>query len=76
VPRWAIESIGLDEIHWGRGLRASNFLMVLYPIDRGRRRRLLVGPGRSKRTLRQGLRALGPAVVEGLRFVCSDLWKP
>jgi transposase len=71
-----IESMGLDEIHWGRGLRASNFLTVLYQIDIGCRRLLFVGKGRSKRTLRQGLRALGPAVVEGLRFVCSDMWKP
>ena len=71
-----IESIGLDEIHWGRGLRASNFLTVLYQIDVGCRRLLFVGKGRSKRTLRQGLRALGPSVVEGLRFVCSDMWKP
>ena len=23
-----------------------------------------------------GLKALGPAVVNGLRFVCSDMWKP
>jgi transposase len=71
-----IESIGLDEIHWGRGLRASNFLTVLYQIDSGCRRLLFVGQGRSKRILRQGLRALGPVVVEGLRFVCSDMWKP
>ena len=71
-----IESIGLDEIHWGRGLRASNFLTVLYQIDAGCRRLLFVGQRRSKRTLRQGLKALGPEVVRGLRFVCSDMWKP
>jgi len=23
-----------------------------------------------------GLKALGPEVVKGLRFVCSDMWKP
>lgn len=71
-----IESIGLDEIHWGRGLRASNFLTVLYQIDAGCRRLLFVGQRRSKQTLRQGLKALGPEVVRGLRFVCSDMWKP
>ena len=27
-------------------------------------------------TLRRGLKALGPEVVQGLRFVCSDMWKP
>ena len=26
-------------------------------------------------TLRQGLSALGPTVVSGLRFVCSDMWR-
>jgi hypothetical protein len=24
----------------------------------------------------RGLKALGPEVVKGLRFVCSDMWKP
>lgn len=71
-----IESIGVDEIHWGRGLRASNFLTIIYQIDAHCRRLLFVGKGRSKRTLRQGLKALGPEVVQGLRFVCSDMWKP
>src|ERR1022692_4391650 len=27
-------------------------------------------------TLRRGLKTLGPEVVQGLRFVCSDMWKP
>ena len=71
-----VESIGVDEIHWGHGLRASNFLTVLYQIDAHCRRLLFVGKGRSKRALRQGLKALGPEVVQSLRFVCSDMWKP
>jgi len=28
-----VEAIGVDEIHWGRGLRADNFLTVIYQID-------------------------------------------
>jgi len=71
-----VESMGVDEIHWGHGLRASNFLTVIYQIDAHCRRLLWVGQGRSKRTLRQGLKALGPELVQGLRFVCSDMWKP
>ena len=63
-----VESIGVDEIHWGRGLRANNFLTVLYQIDAPCRRLLFVGLGRSKRTLRQGLKALGSEVVQGLRL--------
>jgi len=71
-----VESIGVDEIHWGRGLRADNFLTVIYQIDAGCRRLLWVGKRRSQATLRRGLEALGPEVVKGLRFVCSDMWKP
>ena len=71
-----VASIGVDEIHWGRGLRADNFLTVIYQIDAGCRRLLWVGKRRSQATLRRGLKALGPEVVKGLRFVCSDMWKP
>jgi transposase len=71
-----VESIGVDEIHWGRGLKADNCLTVIYQIDAGCRRLLWVGRRRSQATLRRGLKALGPEVVKGLRFVCSDMWKP
>jgi transposase len=71
-----VESLGVDEIHWGRGLRAANFLTVIYQIDGHCRRLLWVGQGRSETTLRRGLQALGPEVVKGIRFVCSDMWKP
>src|ERR1035437_4190443 len=71
-----IESIGVDEIHWGCGLRADNFLTVIYQIDAHCLRLLWVGRRRSQATLRRGLKALGPEVVKGLRFVFSDMWKP
>jgi transposase len=71
-----IESIGVDEIHWGHGMKADNFLTVIYQIDAGCRRLLWIGKRRTEKTLRQGLKMLGPAVVKGLRFVCSDMWKP
>lgn len=71
-----IESIGVDEIHWGHGLRADNFLTVIYQIDAHCRRLLWVGKRRSQATLQRGLKALGPEVVQGLKFVCSDMWKP
>ena len=35
-----------------------------------------MGKRRSQATLRRGLTALGPEVIKGLRFVCSDMWKP
>lgn len=71
-----VEAMGVDEIHWGHGLRADNFLTVIYQIDAGCRRLLWVGKRRSQATLRRGLKALGPEVVRGLRFVGSDMWKP
>jgi transposase len=71
-----VESIGVDEIHWGHGQRADNFLTVIYQIDAGCRRLLWIGKRRSEKTLRRGLKELGPDFVKGLRFVCSDMWKP
>lgn len=71
-----VESLGVDEIHWGRGKRAAQFLTVIYQIDSHCRRLLWVGRRRTKATLRRGLAALGPEVVKGLRFVCSDMWQP
>jgi transposase len=71
-----VKSIGVDEIHWGRGLKADNFLTVIYQIDQHCRRLLWVGKRRSEATLKRGLKTLGPEVVQGLRFVCSDMWRP
>ena len=68
-------AIGIDEIHWGKGKRADNFLTVIYQIDSHCRRLLWVGRRRTQATLRQGLSVLGPTVVNGLRFVCSDMWR-
>ena len=71
-----VQSLGVDEIHWGRGKRAEQFLTVIYQIDEGCRRLLWVGRRRTQATLRQGFEALGPAVLGGVRFVCSDMWRP
>jgi transposase len=71
-----VESIGVDEIHWGRSKRADNFLTVIYQIDSHSRRLLWVGKRRTQATLRRGLADLGEPVVQGLRFVCSDMWRP
>jgi transposase len=69
-------SIGVDEIHWGKSKRADSFLTVIYQIDSHCRRLLWVGQRRTQATLRKGLAALGGEVVQGLRFICSDMWKP
>lgn len=71
-----VEAIGVDEIHWGQGKRADQFLTVIYQIDGQCRRLLWVGRRRTQATLRRGLKALGAPVVKGLRYVCSDMWQP
>lgn len=71
-----VDSLGIDEIHWGQGKRADQFLTVIYQIDAHCRRLLWVGRRRTQATLRRGLKELGPQVVSGLRYVCSDLWQP
>jgi len=71
-----VTAIGVDEIHWGQGKKADQFLTVIYQIDSHCRRLLWVGRRRTQTTLRQGLDALGPEVIAALRFVCSDMWKP
>jgi transposase len=70
------EALGIDERHWGKGKRADQFLTVIYQIDRDCRRLLWVGRRRTQATLRRGLKELGPSVVQGLRYVCSDMWQP
>jgi transposase len=70
-----VRAIGIDELHWGKGKGADRFLTVIYQIDPHCRRLLWVGRKRTQATLRRGLAALGPGVVSGLRFVCSDMWK-
>lgn len=71
-----VQSLGVDELHWGKSKRADNFLTVIYQIDSHCRRLLWVGKRRTQATLRRGLAALGAEVVSGLRFVCSDMWRP
>ncbi len=71
-----IEAIGVDEIFWGRGRRSEAFLTVIYQIDGHCRRLLWVGRKRTQATLNRGLDALGGPVVSGLKYVCSDMWKP
>lgn len=67
-----VKAIGIDELHWGK----YGFLTVIYQIDEGRRRLLWLGRERTETTLRAGLDTLGPAVVAGVEFVCTDMWRP
>lgn len=71
-----VGAIGVDEIHWSKGQKSESFLTVIYQIDGHCRRLLWVGRKRTEASVREGLKALGTEVVRGLKFVCSDMWKP
>ena len=68
-----VEAIGVDEIQWQRG---HHYLTLVYQIDAGCRRLLWIGRERTEESLRRGLELLGESFCSGLRFVCSDLWRP
>jgi transposase len=68
-----IQSLGIDELAWGRGHR---YLTVVYQIDAHCKRLLWVGERRTVKTLLRFFRWLGKERGAGLRFVCSDMWRP
>jgi len=67
------QAIGVDEIQWRRG---HHYLTLVYQIDEGCKRLLWIGRERTEESLRQGLDLLGETFCSGLRYVCSDLWRP
>jgi transposase len=67
------QAIGVDEIQWRRG---HHYLTLVYQIDAGCKRLLWIGRERTEECLRRGLELLGQEFCLGLRFVCSDLWRP
>lgn len=71
-----VHAIAVDDLHWGKGKGPDRFLTIIFQIDQGFRRVLWVGRRRTMATLRRGFQELGPEVVRGLRFVCSDMWRP
>jgi transposase len=67
-----VKALGIDDLHWGR----AGFLTLIYQIDEGTRRLLWIGQNRTQATLMAGLDTLGPEVVSGVEYVCSDMWRP
>jgi transposase len=68
-----IEAIGVDEVAYRKG---HKYLTLVYQIDRGSRRLLWIGEGRTKRTLRRFFRWYGKRRTGLLKYVCSDMWSP
>ena len=80
VVRWGlvhrnvgeIEAIGVDEIAYRRGHR---YLTLVYQIDAESRRLLYVAKDRTEASLRGFFDTIPESAVEGLRYVCTDMWK-
>ena len=71
-----VESLGIDELKWSRQRFGNGFVTVIYQLDAGLRRLLWVGPKRTQASLKAGLDRLGPGVLAGVKYVCSDMWQP
>ena len=67
-----VTALGIDEVAWSRGHR---YLTLVYDIG-GARRLLAVAEERTEASLRSCLESLGEATCRGVRYVCSDMWKP
>ena len=68
-----IHSLGIDEFAWRGG---HGYLTMVYQIDARCKRLLWVGEKRTVKTLLHFFRWLGKERSAGLRFICSDMWKP
>jgi len=68
-----VEAIGVDEIHCGKG---QQYLTLVYQIDAGCRRLLYAGRDRTAKTLLRFFHDMGRPWCSGVKFVCSDMWKP
>jgi transposase len=64
---------GVDEIAWARG---HTYLTPLSDIGGPTKRLLAVAEERTEASLRTCLEGLGDPVRLGVKYVCSDLWKP
>ena len=68
-----VTAIGVDELAYGSG---QKYLTLVYQLDHGNRRLLWIGLNRTKETLGRFFTLFGKEFSEGLRFVCSDMWRP
>ena len=69
----AVKSIGVDEIQWRDG---HKYLTLVYQIDAGYKRLLWIGQERKESTLQSFFDEFGKKRTAGLKYVCSDMWKP
>ena len=67
-----VTAIGIDEIQYGKGHR---YLTVVYQLCGDARRLLYVGQRRDKETLHAFLDEMGQEWCEGIKYVCTDMWR-
>jgi hypothetical protein len=68
-----VTALGVNEIAWARG---HTYLTLVYDIGSETKRLLAEAEDRSAASLRCCLDSLGKSVCLGLKYVCSDMWKP
>jgi transposase len=68
-----VTALGIDEVAWSRG---HKYLTLVYDIGSDARRLLAVAEERTEASLRSCLDGLGETTCQGVRHVCSDMWKP
>ena len=67
-----ITAIGVDEIQWRKG---HKYLTLVYQIDQECVRLLWIGLERTEDSFNEFFNILAEK-SEGIKFVCSDMWKP
>jgi transposase len=68
-----LTALGVDEIAWARG---HTYLALVYDIGGETKRLLAVAEGRTEASLRSCLEGLGEPACRGVKYVCSDMWRP
>ena len=67
-----ITAIGVDEIQWRKG---HKYLTLVYQINQGCVRLLWIGLERTEVSFNEFFNLLAEK-SQGIKFVCSDMWKP
>lgn len=68
-----VEALGVDEVHVGT---KDKFWTLVYQIDSHCKRLLWVGYDRTEATFEHFFEVFGEEFCNGIRFLCSDMWKP
>ena len=68
-----VTALGVDEVHVGK---KDKFWTLVYQIDDHCKRLLWIGHDRTEATFDLFFEVFGEEFCRGIRFLCSDMWKP